>query len=95
LKTDELTPKQRALRQRIASLSGRIGATARTMKEGYDGKEAMRPATEAYWLKLEAECDPRHELGADERRAKAKKLWQTRMLAGQLKRAQKALKKAG
>ena len=91
----ELSPQRKALKQRIASLAGRVGATARTLQPGYDPKEAVRPATEGYWLKLDSEVDPRHELPADERRAKAKRLWRMKMEQAKLKRAQAALRKAG
>jgi hypothetical protein len=92
--TSDLTPRQLALRQRIASISGRIAANRRIAQPDYDGRAATRAATDAYWLRLDAEVDPQGLLDTGTRRAKAKKLFQARMLEGQLKRAQKALRKA-
>jgi hypothetical protein len=95
MKSDgELSPRQRALRSRISSLAGRIAANKRVAQADYDGRAATRPASEAYWLRLDSEVDPRGELEPSVRREKAKKLWQSRMLEGQLRRAQKALRKA-
>lgn len=91
----EPTPAQKALRQRIASLSGRIAANRRAAAPGYDGKAATAPAKTAYWGKLMAEVDPNEELPEDERLARAKRLWQVRMDEGKLKRARNALRKAG
>lgn len=93
--TKELTPKQKALRQRIAVMSGRIGGVSRTLRPGYDGREATKPATEAYWARLEAEVDPDGVMSADKRRREAKKLWRLRMEQAQLKRAQAQMRKAG
>lgn len=91
----ELSPRRKALRSRIASLAGRVGAASRIAKAGYDGKEATKPASAAYWNKLMDQCDPQHELEPDERMAKAKQLWQLNMQKAQLKRARAALRKAG
>lgn len=89
-----MKPDRDTLRRRIASLTGRISANKRVAQPHYDGREATRPAKEALWARLDAEVDPDCLLMPDERRAKAKKLWQARMDEGKLKKAQRQLKRA-
>jgi hypothetical protein len=90
----ELSPQRKALRQRIASLSGKVGAARRQSKPGYSGLEATRPATEAFWTKRMDRVDPNHALMPDERMRLAKKLWQAEMNLAKLQRAQAELRKA-
>ena len=84
-----------AVRSRIASIAGRIAANKRVATPGYDGRQATRPATTAYWQKLEAEVDPEGRLPPGERLARAKKLFLVKMDEGKLKKAQSQLRKAG
>lgn len=91
----EMSPKQRALRQRIASVSGKLGAARRQSKPDYDPREATAKARSARWAKLLAAVDPDAKMTEEEREEKAGKLWRSQMLEGQLKRAQKELRKAG
>lgn len=89
----ELSPERRALLQRIASISGKIGSHKRCSQPGYNGKEATAKAQAAFWAKLMAEVDPDEQMAPDERMVAAKHLWKSKMLQGQLKRAQNQLKK--
>jgi hypothetical protein len=91
----ELSPERAALLQRIASLSGRVGAARRQAQPGYSGQEATAAARGAYWQRLLDEADPEGRMSSEEREAHARALWRQRMAEGQLKKAQAKLKKAG
>jgi hypothetical protein len=67
-------------------LRARLAAHARAAAPTYDGAAATAPATAGYWAKLEAEVDPAGQLAPAARRTKARRLWQSRMDAGKLRK---------
>lgn len=76
----KLTPAQRSLRARIASLT-------RISSPDYDPKLATKAANEGKWRKYEAQVDPDNRLPISERHAKAIAAWRADMLKGRLKKS--------
>jgi hypothetical protein len=75
-------------------VSGQLGAARRQSKPGYDPNQATAAARSARWNKLLTAVDPEGKLPEQEREERARKLWHSQMLEGQLKRAQAQLKEA-
>lgn len=80
----DLTPEERVLRSRMASLAGQIGAYTRIAQPSYNGREATKAAHAALWAKYYNEVDPEQELPAPERERRAKAAWQRDMARAKL-----------
>lgn len=86
-----MTDRQKARRRR---LQARIAALTRASTPGYDGAEATRKATSAFWDRLDHEVDPESKLDPADRRERAKKLWQARMCQAKLEKLKRSRRKA-